>query len=86
MDVRALSIVSSRAARWYCRGRCATGHRQLLSADPPKEEEVPFRAIGEPKAEAVAKLAPVPSFPIATAVDELPVKKLKPPPGCEVEV
>ena len=62
----------------------ATG--AVLAADPPKEEEVPFWAIGKPKAEAGAKLAPVPSFPIATAVDQLPVKKLKVPPGFKVEV
>src|SRR5207344_2597043 len=58
----------------------------VLAADPPKEEEVPFWAIGKPKAEAGAKLAPVPSFPIAAAVDQLPVKKLKVPPGFKVEV
>ena len=62
----------------------ATG--TVLAADPPKEEEVPFWAIGKPKAEAGAKLAPVPSVPIATAADQLPVKKLKVPPGFKVEV
>jgi len=57
-----------------------------LAADPPKEEEVPFWAIGKPRSEAGARLAPVPSFPIATPADQLPVKKLKVPPGFKVEV
>jgi glucose/arabinose dehydrogenase len=57
-----------------------------FAADPPKEEEVPFWAVGKPKAEAGAKMAPVPSFPIPTAVDQLPLKKLKVPPGFKVEV
>jgi len=58
----------------------------VFAADPPKTEEVPFWAVGKPKADAGAKLAPVPSFPIATPADQLPVKKLKVPPGFKVEV
>jgi glucose/arabinose dehydrogenase len=54
-----------------------------LAADPPKEEEVPFWAVGMPKGN---KLAPVPSFPIATPAAQLPVGKLKVPPGFKVEV
>ena len=57
----------------------ATG--AAFAADPPKEEEVPFWAVGKPKSDAGGKLAPVPSFPIATAEDQLPVKKLMVPPG-----
>ena len=57
-----------------------------LAADPPKAEEVPFWAIGMPKAGAGAKMAPVPSFPIATAADKLPLAKLKLPPGFKAEV
>ena len=57
-----------------------------LAADPPKEEEVPFWAVGKPKSEAGSRLAPVPSFPIATPASQLPVAKLKLPPGFKVEV
>src|SRR6266850_2016845 len=51
-----------------------------------KKEEVPFWAIGRPAGEVTAKMAPVPAFPIATAADKLPVKKIKLPPGFKVEV
>ena len=60
-----------------------------LAADPPAaaasapKEEVPFWAVGKPEGN---KLAPVPSFPIPTAADQLPVAKLKVPPGFKVEV
>ena len=60
-----------------------------LAADPPAlaasapVEEVPFWAVGMPKGN---KLAPVPSFPIATPAAQLPVAKLKVPPGFKVEV
>ena len=40
-----------------------------FAQEAPKPEEVPFWAIGKPKSDAGGKLAPVPSFPIATAVD-----------------
>jgi len=56
-----------------------------LAADPPKEE-VPFWAIGRPKSDVAAKMAPVPAFPIPTAADKLPVGKIKVPPGFKVEV
>ena len=62
------------------------GTGAATAADSPKTEEVPFWAVGKPKSEAGAKLAPVPSFPIATPADQLPVKKLKVPPGFKVEV
>jgi len=55
------------------------------AADPPKEEE-PFWAIGRPKSDAVAKMAPVPAFPIPTAADKLPIGKIKVPKGFKVEV
>ena len=51
-----------------------------------KPEEVPFWAVGKPKNEAGAKMAPVPSFPIPTAADKLPISKMKVPPGFKVEV
>ncbi len=54
-------------------------------AAPAKEEE-PFWAVGRPKGDATAKMAPVPAFPIPTAADKLPVAKMKVPPGFKVEV
>ena len=63
------------------------GACQALAADPPapaaSAAEVPFWAVGMPKGNP---LAPVPSFPIPTAADQLPVAKLKVPPGFKVEV
>ena len=41
---------------------------------------------GRPEAEAAVKLAPVPALPIATALDKLPVNKLKLPKGFNIEV
>lgn len=53
----------------------------------PAAEEEPFWAIGRPKTNADAmKMAPVPAFPIPTAADKLPIKKIKLPPGFKVEV
>ena len=43
------------------------------------EEEVPFWAIGMPKDGPGKTLAPVPSYPIPTAADQLPVAKIKLP-------
>lgn len=57
-----------------------------LAADPPKKEEVPFWAVGMPKNDTASKMAPVPSFPIPTAADKLPLSKLKLPPGFTAEV
>ena len=54
-----------------------------FAQEAAKPEEVPFWAVGMPKGN---KLAPVPSFPIATPADQLPVAKLKVPPGFKVEV
>ncbi|MGA7808115.1 PQQ-dependent sugar dehydrogenase, partial [Bradyrhizobium sp.] len=42
--------------------------------------------IGRPDNEAAAKLAPVPSPPLATAADKLPIGKLKPAAGFNIEV
>jgi glucose/arabinose dehydrogenase len=50
------------------------------------EKEVPFWAVGRPKSDAAAKMAPIPAFPIPTAADKLPIKKMKVPPGFKVEV
>jgi glucose/arabinose dehydrogenase len=54
-------------------------------AAPAKEEE-PFWAVGRPKGDATAKMAPVPAFPIPTAADKLPISKIKVPAGFKVEV
>ena len=55
-------------------------------AEPPKQEEVPFWAIGRPKAGPGAQMAPVPAFPIPTPADKLPLAKMKVPPGFKVEL
>jgi glucose/arabinose dehydrogenase len=52
----------------------------------PAKEEEPFWAVGRPKGDATAKMAPVPAFPVATPADKLPVAKIKVPPGFKVEV
>ena len=51
-----------------------------------KKEEVPFWAIGRPKNPVADKMAPVPAHPIPTAAADLPVKKIKLPPGFKAEV
>ncbi|HVZ46386.1 MAG TPA: PQQ-dependent sugar dehydrogenase [Ramlibacter sp.] len=53
-------------------------------AQQPQEE--PFWAVGRPKNPTVAKMAPVPAFPVATPADKLPIAKLKLPPGFHAEV
>jgi glucose/arabinose dehydrogenase len=84
----------TRAARHASRMRVAAlavalgaGAGLAFAADPPAPAEapadVPFWAVGMPKGNP---LAPVPSFPIPTAADQLPVAKLKVPPGFKVEV
>ena len=56
-------------------------------APKPAAEEEPFWAVGRPKTNADAmKMAPVPAFPVPTAADKLPVKKIKLPPGFRIEV
>jgi glucose/arabinose dehydrogenase len=65
------------------------GAAQQKSAAPaatPPKEDVPFWAIGRPKGEATATMAPVPAFPVPTPADKLPVGKMKVPPGFKVEV
>jgi glucose/arabinose dehydrogenase len=52
----------------------------------PAKEEEPFWAIGRPKGDVTAKMAPVPAFPVATAADKLPLSKIKLPPGFKAEV
>jgi glucose/arabinose dehydrogenase len=49
------------------------------------QEPEPGWAKGRPKTDSAMKMAPVPAFPIPTAADQLPTKKLKLPPGFKVE-
>ena len=58
--------------------RCAA---TVTSAQEPE----PGWAKGRPKTDTAMKMAPVPAFPIPTAADQLPTKKLKLPPGFKVE-
>jgi glucose/arabinose dehydrogenase len=51
-----------------------------------KKEEPPFWAVGRPKSDAAAKMAPVPALPIATPADKLPVAQIKLPEGFKAEV
>jgi glucose/arabinose dehydrogenase len=53
--------------------------------DAKKTENEPW-AQGRPKTDAALSFAPVPAFPIPTAADKLPIKKIKLPPGFKVEV
>ncbi len=57
---------------------------QAWAQQAPAEE--PGWAKGRPKTDTAMKMAPVPAFPIPTAEDQLPIKKLKLPPGFKVEV
>ena len=52
-------------------------------APPPAEE--PGWARGRPKSQEAMQMAPVPAFPIPTAVDQLPTRKFKLPAGFKVE-
>jgi glucose/arabinose dehydrogenase len=65
----------------------AKGAAKPAPAKPEaKKEEEPFWAVGRPKGDATAKMAPVPALPIATPADKLPIAKIKLPPGFKVEV
>ena len=52
----------------------------------PKQEEVPFWAIGRPQSGPGAQMAPVPAFPVPPTADKLPLSKIKVPPGFKVEI
>ncbi len=55
-----------------------------LALAQEKKEETPFWAIGRPKGDVTAKMAPVAAPPVPTPEAQLP--KLKAPPGFKVEV
>jgi len=58
-----------------------------LAVTAANAEEEEFWAIGRPKTNPDAmKMAPVPAFPVPTAADKLPLKKIKVPKGFKVEV
>jgi glucose/arabinose dehydrogenase len=56
------------------------------AAAQQKEEEVPFWAIGRPKSGPGNAMAPVPPLPIPVPADQLPIAKMKVPPGFKVEI
>jgi glucose/arabinose dehydrogenase len=59
----------------------------LFGLGAASAQEEPGWAKGRPKANDEAmKMAPVPSFPVPLPADQLPIKKLKLPPGFKVEV
>jgi glucose/arabinose dehydrogenase len=62
----------------------ARGQQQGAAA--PKAEEVPFWAIGRPASGPGQQMAPVAAFPIPTPASQLPIAKMKVPPGFKVEV
>jgi len=55
------------------------------TASAQQAAEEPGWAKGRPKGESAMRMAPVPSFPIPTAADQLPTSKFKLPPGFKVE-
>ena len=59
----------------------------FVTAAPAQQapEKEPGWAKGRPKTDAAMRMAPVPSFPIPTAPDQLPTSKFKLPPGFKVE-
>ncbi|HEX7054228.1 MAG TPA: PQQ-dependent sugar dehydrogenase [Burkholderiales bacterium] len=50
------------------------------------KKEEPFWAVGRPKGAATAKMAPVPSNPVPTPADKLPISKMRLPKGFKAEV
>jgi glucose/arabinose dehydrogenase len=55
------------------------------AAEPPKQEE-PAWAAGRPQSESAMAMAPVPAFPIPTAPADLPLAKIKLPPGFKISL
>jgi glucose/arabinose dehydrogenase len=58
----------------------------LCALGTASAQDEPGWAKGRPKTDEAMKMAPVPSFPVPLPADQLPVKKLKLPPGFKVEV
>jgi glucose/arabinose dehydrogenase len=78
-------FTSREAVRLIAAVACGTA---LLASQAlaQKAEEEPFWAKGRPKTDTAMKMAPVPAFPIPTAADQLPIQKMKLPPGFKVDV
>jgi glucose/arabinose dehydrogenase len=74
--------------RWNCRVAAASALAACFvttsALAQEKKEEEPFWAIGRPKGEVTAKMAPVAAPPVPTPEAQLP--KLTAPPGFKVEV
>jgi glucose/arabinose dehydrogenase len=70
--------------RAWCTAAVLAGVGGLAFAQQAPAEE-PGWAKGRPKTDTAMRMAPVPAFPIPTAVDQLPTKKFKLPPGFKVE-
>ena len=60
--------------------------QQPATPQPPPKEEEPFWAVGRPKGGPGNQMAPVPPFPIPTPADQLPISKIKLPPGFKAEI
>ncbi|WP_298934021.1 PQQ-dependent sugar dehydrogenase [uncultured Ramlibacter sp.] len=80
-----------RIARW-CAASLALAAAVAVAQTPPAApagapaQEEPFWARGRPRSDATAmRMAPVPSYPIPTAADKLPLAKFKLPPGFKIE-
>ncbi len=79
------SLIIAVAGLALCAGP-VIAQQTTTPAEPPKQEEEPFWAVGRPKAGAGAQMAPVPAFPIPTPADKLPIAKMKVPLGFKVEL
>src|SRR5262249_43077275 len=55
-------------------------------AEPPKQEEEPFWAVGRPKSGAGAPMGPVPPVPLPPPADQLPLSKPQVAPGFKGEI
>jgi len=64
----------------------ALGLTLCAGAFAQQAAEEPFWAKGRPKTDTAMKMAPVPAYPIATPADQLPIAKMKLPPGFKAEV
>ncbi|MBI3154391.1 MAG: PQQ-dependent sugar dehydrogenase [Burkholderiales bacterium] len=64
----------------------ALGLIALAAHAQTKQEEEPFWAQGRPKTDSAMKITPVPAFPIPTPAEQLPIAKMKLPPGFKAEV
>ncbi len=67
---------------------CAAALLALAAAGAWAQQaaEEPFWAQGRPTTDAALKMAPIAPFPIPTPADQLPVAKMKLPPGFKAEV